>query len=305
MRFGDTLVGRDGLAIEGAAPRSRSSSSRTSWTSRAPGASSSSTAAGRTRAWSPAWRREGRSAKRRLRDLPSVSTAVRPRSTSRRPTASRCTSTPCSRTGSATASRRTSTRTSAPRQAAARRLGDRSAGRRHRLPAGSRRPCEAAGRRRAPQRPRPVLYEELFDGDSYDPTGLVEAPRPVKDLDFTSGGAYAVYNWELFFHVPLTIAIHLSKNQRFERGAALVPLHLRPDRRQRRARRRSGSGRCKPFQDTDVELIEEILRQPRRPAPTRRCSEDTIDSIGAWKDAPVPAARGRPLPASRPTCSRR
>ena len=29
------------------------------------------------------------------------------------------------------------------------------------------------------------------------------------------GGPYANYNWELFFHIPLTIAVHLSKTQRF------------------------------------------------------------------------------------------
>jgi hypothetical protein len=36
-----------------------------------------------------------------------------------------------------------------------------------------------------------------------------------KDIDLRHGGAYANYNWELFFHIPLTIAVHLSKNQRF------------------------------------------------------------------------------------------
>lgn len=35
-----------------------------------------------------------------------------------------------------------------------------------------------------------------------------------KKID-TEGGPYANYNWELFFHIPLTIAVHLSKNQRF------------------------------------------------------------------------------------------
>jgi len=36
-----------------------------------------------------------------------------------------------------------------------------------------------------------------------------------KDIDLTDGGPYANYNWELLFHIPLTIAVHLSKNQRF------------------------------------------------------------------------------------------
>jgi hypothetical protein len=36
-----------------------------------------------------------------------------------------------------------------------------------------------------------------------------------KEIDVKSDGPYANYNWELFFHVPLTIAVHLSKTQRF------------------------------------------------------------------------------------------
>ena len=39
---------------------------------------------------------------------------------------------------------------------------------------------------------------------------------PVEDVDFTYLGAYAPYNWELFFHVPFFIANKLSANQRFE-----------------------------------------------------------------------------------------
>ncbi len=36
-----------------------------------------------------------------------------------------------------------------------------------------------------------------------------------KAIDLSVGGPYANYNWELLFHIPLTIAVHLSKNQRF------------------------------------------------------------------------------------------
>jgi peptidoglycan hydrolase-like protein with peptidoglycan-binding domain len=35
-------------------------------------------------------------------------------------------------------------------------------------------------------------------------------------LDFSRGGAYAQYNWEIFFHAPFQIACKLSQNQRFE-----------------------------------------------------------------------------------------
>jgi Tc toxin complex TcA C-terminal TcB-binding domain/Neuraminidase-like domain/Putative peptidoglycan binding domain len=48
------------------------------------------------------------------------------------------------------------------------------------------------------------------------PTPIIEEPYPVEDMDFEYSKAYALYNWELFFHVPLMIADRLGKNQRFE-----------------------------------------------------------------------------------------
>lgn len=36
-----------------------------------------------------------------------------------------------------------------------------------------------------------------------------------KEIDVSVEGAYATYNWELLFHIPLTVAVHLSKAQRF------------------------------------------------------------------------------------------
>jgi hypothetical protein len=47
------------------------------------------------------------------------------------------------------------------------------------------------------------------------PSPLVELKPSKKEIDLSDGGPYAVYNWELLFHFPLTIAVHLSKNQRF------------------------------------------------------------------------------------------
>lgn len=43
----------------------------------------------------------------------------------------------------------------------------------------------------------------------------VATPLPVKNIDINANGPYAAYNWELFFHIPMTIAVHLSKSRRF------------------------------------------------------------------------------------------
>ncbi|HEX8922100.1 MAG TPA: neuraminidase-like domain-containing protein, partial [Pyrinomonadaceae bacterium] len=62
------------------------------------------------------------------------------------------------------------------------------------------------------------LPPERFDfQSSYDPNlARVFADNlPVEEMDFSTEGAYAQYNWELFFHAPLLIADRLSKNQRF------------------------------------------------------------------------------------------
>ncbi len=36
-----------------------------------------------------------------------------------------------------------------------------------------------------------------------------------KEIDLHAHGPYAIYNWEMLFHIPFTVAVHLSKTQRF------------------------------------------------------------------------------------------
>ena len=43
-----------------------------------------------------------------------------------------------------------------------------------------------------------------------------DAQRYRDTVDFSFGGANAVYNWELFFHAPLMVACRLMQNQKFE-----------------------------------------------------------------------------------------
>jgi hypothetical protein len=41
---------------------------------------------------------------------------------------------------------------------------------------------------------------------TYVPQSVVKEPYPLEEVDFSPGGSYSQYNWELFFHVPLIIA---------------------------------------------------------------------------------------------------
>ena len=56
-----------------------------------------------------------------------------------------------------------------------------------------------------------ALYTPTQDGED----AVTQVRYFPKEIDVSVGGPYANYNWELFFHIPLTIAVHLSKNQRF------------------------------------------------------------------------------------------
>lgn len=65
-----------------------------------------------------------------------------------------------------------------------------------------------------------IASQNLSNGfdfqSSYLPDAThVEQPYPAETIDFSAGGAYADYNWELFFHGPLLTALTLSQNQQF------------------------------------------------------------------------------------------
>jgi hypothetical protein len=135
----------------------------------------------------------------------------------------------------------------------------------------------------------PPLREELFTATRYDPSSLLVVDssvheNPVADLDFSPGGAYAVYNWELFYHVPITVAVHLSRSERF--ADAQRWLHYvfdptddsddpTPDR----------YWKVKPFRDADPTLIEKVLVNLSTGADPKLW-EETVDAIGRWKDTP-------------------
>ena len=153
--------------------------------------------------------------------------------------------------------------------------------------------------------PRPLLYEEFFQ-DQYvpapappegapEPGVFVEKPHPVKDLDFTSSGAYSVYNWELFYHVPLTVAMHLSKNHRFAEAQRWFHYIFDPtDNSEGSTPERYW--KVKEFQYTDIERIEEILVNLST-GDDEELQKETFDCIDAWKDAffrPHVVARYRP-----------
>ena len=87
--------------------------------------------------------------------------------------------------------------------------------------------------RRAVATPRssPARGQHCFD-NQYTRTqqmwsGYTTFQRTAIDLDHQL--PYANYNWELLYHIPVAVAVHLSQQPAIRRGAEVVPLRLRPD----------------------------------------------------------------------------
>lgn len=130
--------------------------------------------------------------------------------------------------------------------------------------------------------PVPAYFRDFF-ADTYLPNvDLAPAPYPVDDLDFTIDGGYSVYNWELFFHIPLTLATHLSQNGQYEDAIRWFHYVFDPtdDSAQLAPER---YWKVKPFQTTDVEQIESILTAL---SANPGAEEATVNAINAWRNNP-------------------
>ncbi|MBC8072227.1 MAG: hypothetical protein IAG13_28155, partial [Deltaproteobacteria bacterium] len=62
----------------------------------------------------------------------------------------------------------------------------------------------------------------------YDPGPHVDVSEAVGDIDFDRWGAYAVYNWELFFHAPMLVARQLVGSGRYDEARRWLHAVLDP-----------------------------------------------------------------------------
>ena len=135
-----------------------------------------------------------------------------------------------------------------------------------------------------PQQTPVKLYEQIFTSTVYNPSQYVRSPFPVKDLDFSTGGAYSLYNWELFFHAPLLIAIHLSQNQRFQDAQNWFHTIFNPTD-DSNGPTPSRFWKVRPFQYTDAKLIQQVMLNLST-GQDPQLQADTINSINAWAKTP-------------------
>ncbi len=133
--------------------------------------------------------------------------------------------------------------------------------------------------------------------DFYEPGANVTS-FPKELIDVSDDGAYAVYNWELFFHAPLLVAVHLSVNQRFEEAQRWFHRIFDPTSTDASVAPPKRFWKFLRFrQETTPEFIGELLKELSKPEDTelkRRLEK----SITAWRDKPFQphvVARGRYL----------
>lgn len=130
----------------------------------------------------------------------------------------------------------------------------------------------------------PLLHAQPFPADYQPDAARVALPHPALDLDFTPGGAYSLYNWELFFHVPLTMAIHLSRNGRYAEAQHWFHFLFDPtDDSDGPTPERFW--KVRPFQTLDVRQIEEVITNLATGA-DETLRRETVAAIESWKNSP-------------------
>ncbi len=121
---------------------------------------------------------------------------------------------------------------------------------------------------------------------------------PSEQIDVSDDGPYAIYNWELFFHAPLLVAVHLSKNQRFEDAQTWFHHIFDPTSTDESVPAPQRFWKFLRFrQETDPQFVTEILQELSSGVDSE-LKRRTEKAIQAWRDNPFQphvVARGRSL----------
>ncbi|MGV8094286.1 MAG: hypothetical protein AB2L24_20700 [Mangrovibacterium sp.] len=132
-------------------------------------------------------------------------------------------------------------------------------------------------------------YHEALEQDLtnwYTPGSYALSPFPKEEIDVSDDGPYAIYNWELFFHAPLIVAVHLSKNQRFAEAQKWFHFIFDPTSNDASVPPPQRFWRFLRFrQETKAEFIQELLKELAK-GEDNELKERMEKSIQAWRDKP-------------------
>ena len=118
--------------------------------------------------------------------------------------------------------------------------------------------------------------------------------QPFDGFDFSYGGAYSSYNWELFYHIPFMLARHLSQNQRFAEAQQWFHYIFDPTYVPQDVSQEPWSTRVwqvRPFFEySKNQLAENMTLLTRRPSTLSKSEQvarkNLLDQIEAWRNDP-------------------
>ena len=132
----------------------------------------------------------------------------------------------------------------------------------------------------------------------YTPGEAFKGEFPQDVIDVSDDGPYALYNWEMFFHAPLLIAVHLSKNQRFEEAQRWFHFVFDPTSTDTSVDPPQRFWKFLRFrEETKPEFLTQILTELSKTEDSE-IKRRTEKAIQAWRDKPFQphvVARGRYL----------
>jgi hypothetical protein len=121
---------------------------------------------------------------------------------------------------------------------------------------------------------------------NYLPTALVRNDYPKENVDFTNSGAYSIYNWELFFHIPMMVAMRFSREQRFEEAQNWFHYIFNPTDGIA-GYPSSQYWQFKPFREqTEEERIWKMLRALADPNGDPELKQELQSQIAQWRESP-------------------
>lgn len=110
----------------------------------------------------------------------------------------------------------------------------------------------------------------------------------VDELDFSAAGSYSVYNWELFFHAPMLVALRLKEDKKFEQARRWMHNVFDPT---------AGGTAPTPsrywqvgplFESTVTDVTEQLeaLHYEGSDSGKKKQRDDTRDQIARWRRNP-------------------
>ncbi|MCB9719209.1 MAG: hypothetical protein H6712_35535 [Myxococcales bacterium] len=110
----------------------------------------------------------------------------------------------------------------------------------------------------------------------------------LDEIDFSPGGSYSVYNWELFFHVPMLVALRLMEDKKFEQARRWMHYIFDPTVGGTTPTP-SRYWKVRPlFESTVTDVAEQLeaLHYEGDDSAKKKLRDDTRDQIARWRRNP-------------------